>query len=423
MENLPNRHRNHQIESLSERYFNKLVPINWVVNRLQLDYGIDLNCEIAIGSNVTGMNFSVQLKGKEKEIDKENVKIVLKRSTINRWLNRLEPIMVIAYIVDEDEAYWLWFEDNTVDLTLKNDAFTINIPRKNKLSQVDWNDYVKYVETIFNKRSLLYSFPKITSLNKEAWKLYFENKHEKALVIFYDLITENPNDALLLEIIAICEFQLFNYQKALIYINKALDIDNNVSFRLNKASILSEQGFANNDELKINQAILIYKSIINENYVSDTVFYNLGNALSRLGKYQEGIEYYLKALKINPNKPNIWNNLGNSYMNLNLHKLEMECYDKALTINPNLPETLFSKGSSMFKFFGETSESLRLMLKSAELTDRYQYDNPYFFFWISEIYLTKNDCINATKWNTSGLNFFPTDKFLITQRENIKNSC
>lgn len=422
MEKLPNRHRNHQIESLSERYFNKYVPVSWVVNKLQLDYGTDLNCEIAIDNNVTGMNFSVQLKGKEKEIDSNFIKIIIKRSTLNRWLKKLEPTLIIVYIVNEDEAFWLWFEDNTIDLTLNNESFTLIIPRENKLSKVDWGDYVKYVENIFKKRHLLYNIPKITDLNKEAWQYYFNGKFGKALILFYDLIEKSPEDPLLLEIIAVCEYQLFNYQKALIYINKALDIEKNINFKLNKASILSEQGFLNNDKLKINEAILIYESLISENYSSVRVFYNLGNALSKLGKFEEGVKQYKKALNINPNKPYIWNNLGNSYMNLKRHDLEMQCYDKALTIDPNLPEALFSKGSSLFKFFGETNESLKLMLKSSEFTDRFKYDNPYFFFWISEVYFKRNEIDNAKKWNEDGLNYFPTDRFLIIQNKKLKTA-
>ena len=106
MEDLPNRHRNHEIETLSERYFQNFIPISWVVNPFRLDYGTDYNCEITVDNKVSGMNFSVQLKGKETELDKEFIKIILKKTTITRWLNRLEPTMIIAFIVDENKAFW-----------------------------------------------------------------------------------------------------------------------------------------------------------------------------------------------------------------------------------------------------------------------------------------------------------------------------
>ncbi len=105
MEDLPNRHRNHEIETLSERYLKNKIPYSWVVNHFQVDYGTDYKCEILLDRGVTGMNFMIQLKGKEKEVNNDSVKLNPKKSTLNRWNNRLEPTMIVA----EDEAYWSWF--------------------------------------------------------------------------------------------------------------------------------------------------------------------------------------------------------------------------------------------------------------------------------------------------------------------------
>lgn len=78
MSDFPERHRNHEIETLSENYFRNQIPLSWVLNKFTLDYGVDYNCEIVIDKMVSGMNFSVQLKGKEKEENKEFVKLKLK---------------------------------------------------------------------------------------------------------------------------------------------------------------------------------------------------------------------------------------------------------------------------------------------------------------------------------------------------------
>ena len=80
METYPNRHRNHEIETLSERYFKNCIPVSWVINAFQIDYGTDFNCEITIDKKVTGNNFSIQLKGKETEPNHETIKITLKRN-------------------------------------------------------------------------------------------------------------------------------------------------------------------------------------------------------------------------------------------------------------------------------------------------------------------------------------------------------
>lgn len=418
---LPLRNRSHELETISENYFKNNIPTSWIVNKPALDYGTDYDCEIVIDNEVTGMTFLVQLKATQEEVNEKYVKVILKKTTINRWLVKLNPTILIAYVDNEKEAYWMWFEDNKVDLTLKNKTYTINIPKLNKLSTFNWNECIKYVENIFKKRYLLHSIPNVINRNGEAWKFYVEENYQKALTIFYEILDDDLNNTQILEVASLCEYKIFNYQKALILINRALDIQNNESFRLNKASILTEQGNINNDKFKINEAITIFKDLINDNYISDTIYYNLGSALSRNGDYRDSIEYFKKAIQLNPNKVEIWNNLGNSYMNLNIHTLEMECYEKALSINPEQPETLFSMGSSMFKFFGIKDKSLELMLKAASLTDRYEYDNPNFFFWIAQIYIARSEIDKAKEWNKRGLKHFSSDTYLIEQSKKIEN--
>lgn len=419
MEDYPNRHRNHEIETLSERFFKNCFPVGWIINSFQIDYGTDYNCEITKDKRVIGNNFSIQLKGKETEPNTENVKVTLKRTTINRWLNKLEPTMIIVFIVDENKAFWTWFDTNTVDLTLKNENFTISISRHNNLSNTNWDLVSSHVGDIFSRRHLLYSAPELDDQNENAWKAFFDNKFEKALSDFYEIIKENPNNASILEAIALSEYHLFNYQKALININKALEIIDNDSFNLNKASILTEQGFYSNDNSKIFDAIDIYEKLILSGHISNSLFYNYGSALIKLNEYEKSIYYFRQAILLDANKPEVWNNLGNSYMNLGQHRLEMKCYENALQINPNLGEALFSKGSSLFKNFGKVDEGLTLMLQSTENTNRHEIDNPYVFFWIAEAYLTKKDFENSTKWNSKGLSFFSADNFLISQKNRI----
>ena len=420
MEDLPTRPRNHEIQTLSERYFESLIPVSWVINPFRMDYGTDYNCEIAINSKVTGRNFSVQLKGKETDGNKNYISVNLKRTTINRWLNRLEPTMIVAYVVDEREAYWMWFENDTADLTLPKETYSIKVDRKNKLSGIHWDGIAEYFGQIFSKKYLLYTLPEVTDHNKQAWDLYFKFKFHEALPVFYGLLKAKPDDVSILEAIALSEYHLFNYQKALSYINKALAIEQNESLYANKASILTEQGFSQNDTGKINEAISIYNKLIEKNPSSATLFYNLGSALTKIEQYEQSIMYFKKSLELNPNKPEAWNNLGNAYMLISEHLLELECYNKALMVQPDMPETLFSKGSSLFRYFGKVDKGLALMLKSATLTDRHELDNPNFFFWVAEAYLAKSDYKNSKTWNDNGLSFFSTNDYLLHQQQRIE---
>lgn len=421
----PKRHRNHEIEELSERYLRNSIPASWVTNKLQLDYGTDYNCEITLDNGVSGLNFSIQLKG--KEIEKHNKYAIIagiKRTTINRWLRKLEPTMIVAYIVDENEAYWTWFTDNTFDLTKNNKTYQIKIPKENKLSLIDWDTVQNYLKKVFSRKHLLYKYPSPRISANEGWALFFQRKFESALGYLKEL-SKTKNEAIVWNVIAVCYYEMYQYKNALININKAIELSNSKELLLNKASFLTEQGRIEKDRNKLFLAMDIYHELIYSDYDNFYLFYNYANALSLLNEHYEAIYQFREALRINPNYAQAWKNLGTEYFYLSKHKEELKCYDKALLIEPNLAEALFSKGLTLYNVFKEVDKGLELMIKGANQTDRFEHEFPMAFYWIAEGYLKKNDIDLAEAWNIKGLQNNPTHNFLTKQRteiEKLKNA-
>ena len=62
---------------------------------------------------------------------------------------------------------------------------------------------------------------------------------------------------------------------------------------------------------------------------------NKGSALINLGKYDEAIQYLDKALQIDPNDTLALNNKGGALINLERYDEAIQYYDKALQIDPN----------------------------------------------------------------------------------------
>ncbi|MCU0392073.1 MAG: DUF4365 domain-containing protein [Thermoflexibacter sp.] len=419
----PKRDRNHIIEEYSERFLKSHIPIEWVINKFHIDYGTDYNCEIASKEGeVTGRNFTIQLKGKEKESDDEFIKVTkIKRTTINRWLKRLEPTLIVVYVIDEKEAYWLWFKEDTVDLTKSNDSFLINIPRLNRFSTISWSDVEKNIIEIFNKKHLLYTNPKNVKFHdeKQAWNYYYQGNYEKSLSIFNELIKTDNLNALYWNAIAIIYYQLYEYKKALIAINNALNIvKDEQTLLLNKATILTEFGMQNSDSIKMELAKEIYESL--DKYKNDyNYYYNYANVLSGLKLYEKAEYNYVKCLELNPNFAEAWKNLGTNYFNTRKHQKEIECYDNALIINPNLPQALFSKGITIFKVYNQVNDGLELMQKAIKNShnDQLAMSYPHAFFWIAEAYYALKDIQNALNWNDKGLTNNPSDEYLLNQRK------
>jgi Flp pilus assembly protein TadD len=72
-----------------------------------------------------------------------------------------------------------------------------------------------------------------------------------------------------------------------------------------------------------------------------------GNALLNLEKYQEAIEWYDKALAIDPNYTRAFYNKGNALNRLERYQEAIEYFDKALAIDPNYTRALNGKGNAL----------------------------------------------------------------------------
>lgn len=421
----PIRHRNHILETLSDRHLKNYIPADWVLNQFYLDYGTDYNCEISKDGHVIGINFTIQLKSKEKESNKEFVIVNrIKRSTINRWLNRLEPTMIIVFIKNENEAFWLWLEDNTVNLTKNNKEFQIKVPRENKLSEIKWENVHNKLESIFSKRYMLYEVPHASlDLRENAiWANFFNNEYDKALFGFNEMIKLN-NDPLLWNVIALCHYGMFHLKEALIAITKALEgLKDHQTLLLNKAAILTELGITTNDKNKLKIAVEIYEKLISNGSSSADLYYNYANALNGLELKKEAESTFLKCLKLNPNKAEAWKNLGSVYHDTKFYKKELECYEFALRINPNLQEAIYSKGVTLFKAFGKVEEGLKFMIKGISISNKFEILFPYAYFWVAEAYLELGKIEEAKVFNEKCVHANPDDKYMLLQKQRIEKA-
>ena len=105
------------------------------------------------------------------------------------------------------------------------------------------------------------------------------------------------------------------------------------------------------------EAIQYYDKVLEIEPNAKVVLNNKGNALSNLGKYEEAIQYYDKVLKINlviaklfgsdPNDINTLYSKGNALFALGKYDDAIEHYDKVLEINPNATDVLHKKNLAL----------------------------------------------------------------------------
>ena len=94
-----------------------------------------------------------------------------------------------------------------------------------------------------------------------------------------------------------------------------------------------------------------------------------GNSIARLGRDEEAIRCYDKALEIDPRNAVFWTNKGGSLAILGRDEEAIRCYDKALEIDPRLAAAWDSKGSSL-AILGRDEEAIRCYDKALEIDPR-----------------------------------------------------
>lgn len=146
MRKLPIRDRNSILERNSRIFFENNIPENWTLSMPNDDYGVDLIINV-FEDRHPAYDFEVQLKASEVKIKGKFEKAILKVSTYNYLLSRLHVVMLVKYNEEEKEAYWILM--SSIPAPNQNQkTFTVNIPKSNKLSEMDWESVKSYIKEI-----------------------------------------------------------------------------------------------------------------------------------------------------------------------------------------------------------------------------------------------------------------------------------
>ena len=77
--------------------------------------------------------------------------------------------------------------------------------------------------------------------------------------------------------------------------------------------------------------------------------FNIAKAFSEVGDEEKALKYYLYATKLNPAYSQGWLNLGKSLLNLKNLKESLECFSKAVALNPEYAEAWSNRGNVLFE--------------------------------------------------------------------------
>jgi superkiller protein 3 len=114
------------------------------------------------------------------------------------------------------------------------------------------------------------------------------------------------------------------------------------------------------------EAITSYKNALSMQSDYHSAWNNRGLALKNLGRYEEAIASYDKAIEIQPDYRSAWNNRGIALKNLGRYEEAIDSYDKALEIQPD-SHFAWNQRSNALGNLGRYEEALASCDKALEI--------------------------------------------------------
>ena len=105
------------------------------------------------------------------------------------------------------------------------------------------------------------------------------------------------------------------------------------------------------------EVLATYERALAVQPASPDLHYNRGNALLRLGRYQEALASYERALALRPADPEALNNRGNALRALARHEEALASYERALALVAGYPKALGNRGHALLAL-GRHEEAL-----------------------------------------------------------------
>ena len=198
---------------------------------------------------------------------------------------------------------------------------------------------------------------------KHLVDLYKQNQQE-AIVINADTInTEQPNYILILEIVALSYFDLKQYDHCLKLITKIEKYKPDY-FRINdlKGDALTKLGL-------FEEAIQTYKAYLQESKSKHKVYNKIANVYYFNNNHQTAVKYYLKSIKTVSKNIEAYTNLGKIFVELKKPDLAIYNINKAISINPNYAPAYNNLGLALIDK-EEKNQAIKSFLKAIECDDK-----------------------------------------------------
>ncbi len=208
---------------------------------------------------------------------------------------------------------------------------------------------------------------------KLAWDMYKKDRYQSALVYCDKAISDNPNDKWAWYIKGEVYRQLNESSKAVECYNKSINIDSKFADAYFGMG-LTYMDYTVNSGINVHQGTNNY--ILARKYINKAVeldpnndiYYYVLSQCYVLDNLNKSIEYIDKAIELNPNVAEYWVEKGDYLVLKHDYNDALQCYNEALKIEPNNVDIMLKKA--------ELYHDMGLDYKEEEILKQVEKINP-----------------------------------------------
>ncbi|MGH9661963.1 MAG: tetratricopeptide repeat protein, partial [Bryobacteraceae bacterium] len=174
---------------------------------------------------------------------------------------------------------------------------------------------------------------RVLDLLTTAIDLQKQGQYPQAESIYHQILDHDRRQPDALHLLGLLSHQMGQYDKAIDYIQRAITLNSRVApFHNNLGNALASLG-------RLDDALRSYERALAIE-ASPDAHLNLGNLLQQLGRYEDAIAHYRAAGEL----PETHNNAGNALVALGRHAEALESFGRALRLRPDYPEAHLNLG-------------------------------------------------------------------------------
>jgi len=195
-------------------------------------------------------------------------------------------------------------------------------------------------------------------------------KFKSLETLWRDTIAKNPKAALAHLNLSIILTEQRNYDEAIHHAKRAIQVNPSLYEPYNS------MGNALSKKKKYNEAIKYYAKAIQTAEVAQVssavmaFHFNMGKVLVDVGKINEGISHFNKALELNPDYVEAHNNLGSAFLKERKYNKAIKHFAEAIRIKPSLHYPYANMGVALVKI-GRVNEGISYLNKALKIKPDY----------------------------------------------------